>query len=92
MALINMVKGNTEAAKIYLKVLSKTLFDGDWADRYLAAIEADPELPGDERIGRLRSVALEKDHSTVFMPAELVYLTLLEENSKNKMAFEYLIT
>jgi hypothetical protein len=91
LALINMVKGNTEAAKIYLKILSKTLFDGDWARRYLAAIEADPELSGDERVGRLRSVALEKDHSTVFMPAELAFLTLLGENSKNRMAFEYLM-
>ena len=91
LALINMVKRNTGAAKIYLRALSKTLFGGGWARQYLAALEADPELSADKRVGQLRSVALKKDHSTVFFPAELAYLTLLEENSKNKMAFEYLM-
>jgi len=91
LALINMVKRNTNAAKIYLRALSKTLFEADWARHYIAALDADPELSADKRIGQLRSVALKKDHSTIFIPQELAYLTLLEENSKNRMAFEYLM-
>ncbi len=91
LALINMVKGNIGAARIYLRALSKTLFEADWARRYLAVLDADPELSADKNIGQLRSVALKKDHSTVFLPAELAFLTLLEENSKNRMAFEYLM-
>ncbi|MBN2272611.1 MAG: hypothetical protein JXN61_18505 [Sedimentisphaerales bacterium] len=92
LALINMVKRNIGAAKIYLRALSKTLFEADWARYYLVALDTDPELSTDRRIGQLRSVALKKDHSTIFVPAELAYLTLLEENSKNRMAFEYLMT
>lgn len=91
LALISMVKGNTNAARIYLNTLSKTLFDKAWARDYLAAIDADPELTGDKRIAGLRSMALKKDHPSVFMPPELAFLTLLQENSKNKMAFEYLM-
>ncbi len=91
LALINMVKGNIGAARIYLRALSKTLFEADWARRYLAVLDADSELSADKNIGQLRSVALKKDHSTVFLPAELAFLTLLEENSKNRMAFEYLM-
>jgi len=91
LALINMVKRNIDAAKIYLRALSKTLFGAGWARHYLAILEADPELSTDKRIGQLRSVAMKKDHSTVFIPPELAYLTLLQENGKNKMAFEYLM-
>jgi len=91
LALINMVKRNIGAARIYLRALSRTLFEAGWARHYLAAIEADPELSADKGIAQLRSVALKKDHSTVFLPAELAFLTLLEENSKNRMAFEYLM-
>jgi hypothetical protein len=34
---------------------------------------------------------MKKDHPTVFSAPELMYLTLLHEKSKNRMAFEYLM-
>jgi hypothetical protein len=92
LALINMVKGNIGAAKIYLGALAKTLFDGDWARDYLTRLQSDPNLTTDQNIQQLRSVSLKKDHPTVFLVNENMFLTLLSENSKNRMAFEYLMS
>ena len=50
LALINMVKGNTGAAKVYLGAFSRTLFETDWAKAYLKKIECDPNLSADEEV------------------------------------------
>ncbi len=92
LALINMVKGNIGAAKIYLGALGKTLFDADWARDYLTRLQSDPNLSTDEDIQQLRCVRLKKDHPTVVFANERMFLTLLSENSKNRMAFEYLMS
>jgi hypothetical protein len=92
LALINMVKGNIGAAKIYLGALGKTLFDADWARDYLTRLQSDPNLSTDENIQQLRCVRLKKDHPTVVFANEKMFLTLLSENSKNRMAFEYLMS
>lgn len=90
LALINMVKANYGAARIYLGALSKTLFHSDWANDYLARLQSDPNLSEDERIQHLRSVCMKKDYRTIFFSREKMLCDLLEQNSKNKMAFEYL--
>jgi len=92
LALINMVKGNIGAAKIYLGALGKTLFDADWARDYLTRLQSDPNLSTDENIRQLRCVRLKKDHPAVVFANEKMFLTLLSENSKNRMAFEYLMS
>jgi len=92
LALINMVKHNTGAAKIYLTALTKTFFHDDWARDYLALLETDPELSTDRRVQKLRSVRMKKDHPVVSFATEKMLLTLLSENGKNKMAFEYLMS
>jgi hypothetical protein len=92
LALINMVKGNIGAAKIYLGALGKTLFDADWARDYLTRLQSDPNLSTDKDILQLRCVGLKKDHPTVVFANEKMFLTLLSENSKNRMAFEYLMS
>jgi len=104
LALINMVKANYPAnggfksepsaagsARIYLGALSKTLFDADWADYYLARLNADPDLSEDTEIQRLRSLCLQKDFGYTAVPVEKMLLQLLEKNKQNRMAFEYLM-
>ena len=91
LALINMAKRNMNAARIYLTALTKTLFHADWGREYLSELQADPELSSDERVQSLRSIGMRKDHPTVFFAPERMYLTLLQENNKNRMAFEYLM-
>jgi hypothetical protein len=91
LALINMVKGNLDSAKIYLGALSKTLFDADWAKHYLDLIQNDPELSTDEYIQHLRSSCLDEDCLTCSLLKEKTLSQLLEKNSQNRMAFEYLM-
>jgi len=92
LALINMVKGNLGSAKIYLNVLSKTLFHAEWAKQYLDRLRTDVDLSSDRRIQHLRSLCLDKDQPTHSLPREIALSWLLEKNSRNRMAFEYLMT
>jgi len=91
LALINMVKGNLGSAKIYLGALSKTLFHADWANNYLDRLQTDPDLSTDNYIQHLRSLYLDKDCLTYSLLMEKTLSWLLERNSQNRMAFEYLM-
>jgi hypothetical protein len=91
LALINMVKGNSDSAKIYLGALSKTLFHAKWAKNYLDRLKTDPDLAGDKYIQHLRSLCLDKDVPIYALYKEKTFLWLLERNSQNRMAFEYLM-
>ncbi len=91
LALINMVKGNLGSAKIYLGALSKTLFHADWAKQYLDRLRTDPNLSDDRYIQHLRSLCLDKDYPIHSLLNERTLLWLLEKNSQNRMAFEYLM-
>jgi len=91
LALINMVKGNSGSARIYLGALSKTLFHAEWAKKYLDRLETDPDLSGDKYIQHLRSLCLDKDVPLYALYKEKTLSWLLERNSKNRMAFEYLM-
>lgn len=91
LALINMAKGNSDSAKIYLGALSKTLFHAEWANNYLDRLQIDPDLAGDKYIQHLRSLCLDKDCPIYSLYKEKTLLWLLERNSQNRMAFEYLM-
>ena len=88
LALINMVKGNTGAAKVYLGALSRTLFEAGWAKAYLKKIECDPNLSTDEEIQHLRSIMPEIDRDFESLKDD-IFQDLLAKNRSNKMAFEY---
>ena len=91
LALINMVKGNIGTARVYLGALSKTLFHHDWARQYLELLDRDPGLSTDAQIQHLRSIAMDRDFPSVALGTETVLQWLLTKNSKNRMAFEYLM-
>ncbi|MHC4353852.1 MAG: DUF6057 family protein [Planctomycetota bacterium] len=91
LALINMVKGNLDSAKIYLGALSKTLFHADWAKHHLDRLRIDPNLLSDPYIRHLRSLCLDKDCPIYALSKERTLLWLLEKNPQNRMAFEYLM-
>ncbi len=92
LALANLVKGNVDAARIWLGALSKTLFHARWARESLAHLEADPTLAKEERIVQWRGICMEEDSPTIFAPTEWQLQTLLKENGGNRMAFEYLMS
>ncbi|MHC4295863.1 MAG: DUF6057 family protein [Planctomycetota bacterium] len=91
LALINMVKGNTDSARIYLAALAKTLCHAGWAKDYLSRLEVDPDLSEDRDVQHLRSLCLDRDCPMYSLYKEKTLLWLLEKNSQNRMSFEYLM-
>lgn len=91
LALVNMVKNNISAAKVYLGALSRTLFEAEWAKDYLSLIASDPELLTDKRIQHLRSMMPTEDLISTGFKFEELMLTLLAANKQHRMAFEYLM-
>ncbi len=91
LALLNMVKGDLDTARVYLRALSKTLFDADWANNYLSRLKSDSNLSRDQFIQQMSELIVEQDGIWQFSENEPLLLDLLERNRHNKMAFEYLM-
>lgn len=90
MALVNIVKGNIDAATAYLNALSDTMFYSDWAKEYLDKLNADPTFANDSFIQQKKSALLKKSYVGIINdPQVLAYL--LDADPKNKMAYEYLM-
>jgi hypothetical protein len=98
LATVKIVKKQTAAARILLNVLSDDLAYGGWARARLERLRDDPEASGDPEVVRLRGLMLPEDRDDLNLvyglsPAadERMLLRLLETNSANRMAFEYLM-
>jgi len=89
LVLTNIVRGNTEIARVYLKALSKDLIFGKWAKRYLHYLDIDSSLSADNLVQHVRSVMLTKDYVKAIDLGKI--LEDLQHNKKNHMAFEYMI-
>jgi len=88
-----MIKGNLDSARIFLNVLSKSIFHSCWAKDYLDRIDSDPTLSKDKEIQRLRSLIVQED--IAFKASSSFYKTLRDDvtkDRKNQMVFEYLLT
>jgi hypothetical protein len=90
LAMVNMVKGDINAAKIFLGALGKTMFDAGWAADYLNKIKQDPNLSTDKDVRYLRSMMVEKDRTALSIETKML-VDLLDKNRQNRMAFEYLM-
>lgn len=91
LVIIKMVKGNIDAARVYLNTLSKTISHSDWAEEYLAKVDADPSLSSDEYISTLRENMIKTDLILGKGLGRNTLTKLLQDNKHNKMAFEYLM-
>jgi hypothetical protein len=91
LALINIVKGRTETARVFLKALSKNLIYAKEAKGLLRRLESDPLLESDQRIRQLRSVMMTEDYGYTSYKESPWLTELLRRNKYNKMAFEYLM-
>lgn len=100
LALIYLVKGQTEAAKKFLTVLSYSPLDRSWANGRLRALREDPELSRDEQVQALRRRRQQSDDMLpVWQRAnqtgpdiERLLLNLLERDRAYRMAFEFLMS
>ena len=61
LALINIVKGEMGAARVFLSALSKDLVYGEEGRRDLKRLESDPGFTGDPEVQRLRSLRSTED-------------------------------
>ncbi len=91
LALIQLAKGQTETATVFLNALSKDLVRGASARELLRRVADDPELAGYEPVQRIRAVASETDLPTGRLKVDDIFTGLLQKNPKNKMAFEYMM-
>ncbi|MBN2019606.1 MAG: hypothetical protein JW749_05215 [Sedimentisphaerales bacterium] len=91
LALINIVKGQVETARVYLRALSQNLVYRAEAMDLLRRLETDPLLERDERIQYLRSVSMNRDIGYIVYDEGAWLEELLGKNKHNKMAFEYLM-
>jgi len=93
LSLVNIVKGETATATVFLKALSRDLIHGRWARRMLDRLQHDPTLSEHEPIRQVRSVMLLTDR--LDLGARTTFADIMEEllrrNSRNRMAFEYLM-
>lgn len=90
LALINIVKGETGAARAFLSALSKDLVYGAEGRRDLKRLESDPGFAGDPEVERLRSLRITEDSVEQYSLEDML-LALLKANRRNRMAFEYLM-
>ncbi|HON93263.1 MAG TPA: DUF6057 family protein [Sedimentisphaerales bacterium] len=95
LAMVNLVKGRTEAARIYLGTLRRTLFHHRWASEQMARLDADPSLSSDVEIQRLRLGYFRPGSPAEFYDRETLLTALIgpetEQGVRNRMAFEYLM-
>ncbi len=91
LAVVRIAKNDIHTARVYLEALNKTLFYSGWASDYLKRLDADPNMSGDKEIQRLRSSMLYEDKGELEFLIEELLTGLLKRNSKNRMAFEYLM-
>jgi len=94
LALINIVKEQPEAAKVFLRVLTGYSHYRGWAKDALRRLEADPLWSTDPQVEHIRSVMVPRCPSNIglflqTLSPENEFDELLQRNKYNRMAFEY---
>jgi hypothetical protein len=87
----NLINGHYEVAHKYLNLLEKTIFYRNWARRTEKYLYNETLINNDPDYGEKRKMMIKKDF---FFKAEIMegaLNVLLQENPKNKMAFQYLM-
>jgi hypothetical protein len=100
LARVNMVKGQTAAARKFLTVLSYNLCYGSWARQRMHELDQDPQLASNQQVQLLRRRMLyTEDMLAVWQRADKatadmgrLLLDQLEQDPSNRMAFEFLMS
>jgi len=91
LALVSIVKGRIEAAKIYLNALSRFARHRAYAQDALSRLLDDPLWSSDSEVQHIRSVMPEGVPGMLSLHVEDRLHELLRTNRRNRMAFEYLM-
>jgi hypothetical protein len=92
LALTNIINGDFATAKSILRILKKSILHKKWANHYLLCIDDPLKLEEDSLVQMKRNIQPRNDFfiSDILDPKrDLQYI--LEENIRNRMAFEYLM-
>jgi len=89
-ALANILNGNPDTARTFLRALEKAPFQAARAQQYLAALDRDPGMRADPLVARIRPLMLTKDYVGDFTTEQILQQSL-DANPSNRMAFEYLL-
>jgi hypothetical protein len=88
--LVNILNGNLDVAKTFVRALETVPFQAARAQQYIAALDRDPGMRADPLVARIRPLMLSKDYVGDFS-TEQILEQCLEANPSNRMAFEYLL-
>lgn len=92
LAWINIIKGQTSTARIYLNALKKDLIYRGTAEKLLIALDNSFAPDQAAYLDRIRSYMFEEGHAgTSKKSIDQMLIELLVYNPHNKMAFEYLM-
>ncbi len=88
LAVIHIVKDRPEAARVFLRRLACDLIQGRWARECLERLAKDPRLEGDSEVTEIRRRMLQEDR--IVLSSLDLLRALVDENPRNRAAFEYL--
>ena len=92
LAWINIIKGQTSTARIYLNALKKDLIYRETAEKLLIALDNGFGPDQAAYVDRIRSYMFEEGHVGISTESiDQMLIGLLVHNPRNKMAFEYLM-
>jgi hypothetical protein len=91
LAVVNFVSGDFRAAERNLNVLDKTLFFKGWAREFRKILQNPALASEDKTLNHGRSMLVKTDFIAFSSHPTVELDSLLKENPKNKMAFEYRI-
>ncbi len=89
LALINVAKGHSEAARVFLSLLSSDVIHGNWARERLVQLVTDPSFASNEEVCAMRKAMMRTDN--VALPNQRLFAALVEDNPANHAAMEYLM-
>ena len=91
LVMCEIVNGEYEVARKWLRILAKSLFYRDWAERMLALLDDEGAMEKDEVIAAMRAKRQTEDY--LFSDAEMDQMLgmLFVRNNSNRMAYEYLM-
>jgi hypothetical protein len=88
LAVIHIVKDRPDAARVFLRWLTRDLIYGSWARERLRQLAEDPRLENDPEVSEIRQRMMREDCLVVSNYDLLSALT--QENPHNRAALEYL--
>ncbi len=90
LARIHVLKGEVDAARVFLGRLERTLWHRDWARRAKASLAAQGDLPFDGFVRAVRPFVMRTGGVDEAEPTEM-FEQALAENPRNRAAFELLM-